>query len=185
MDSCKLDMQPLSEPNRSDWPARRLVTECTLRTQRRLNGKRALSEDANPHLLPQTPGSGTVKPPNAVPQNQAFTTHDPSRFLEQPCSARQAVPTPTPTPSCCEMTRHEVPAARSVATCPAFTATRGRPNCSPLTWRVAVLHAPTMSRRPEPNPTSGRNTHRWDGVLRSRMLLGLSTGVPNSGRREL
>ena len=61
------------------------------------------------------------------------------------------------------------------------------PAVSPSTVRAAVLHAPALPRRPEPNPASGRNTHRWDGVLRSRMLLGLSTACiqPRRGQRAL
>ena len=45
-------------------------------------------------------------------------------------SARTAVPTPMP--SCCEMTRHEAPVARSAATCLASTAVRRRPTRFPL-----------------------------------------------------
>jgi hypothetical protein len=40
------------------------------------------------------------------------------------------------------MTRHEEPAARSVATCAASTVARGRPTVSPSIGRVAVLHLP-------------------------------------------
>lgn len=68
------------------------------------------------------------------------------KFVARLCSARQAVQTPIP--SCAEMTRHEATAARSVATCAATTAARGRPDCSPLTWRVAVLH--THALKPTP-----------------------------------
>jgi hypothetical protein len=50
--------------------------------------------------------------PNSAPHNQTFTAQDSGRFLEGNWSARQAVPTPRP--SYCEMTFHEVPEARTV-----------------------------------------------------------------------
>ena len=40
-------------------------------------------------------------------------------------------------PSCCEMTRHEAPVARSAATCLASTAVRGRPNFLPFDLAAA------------------------------------------------
>ena len=68
--------------------------------------------------------------PIPAPWNQAFTAQDSGRFLEGLWSARRAVPTPMP--SSREMTFHEAPAARRVATCAASTAARGRPNRFPF-----------------------------------------------------
>ena len=71
---------------------------------------------------------------------------------------------PTPIPSCSEMTRHDVPAARSVATCAASTVARGRPN---RFLRLAMSRRTACTRSvpaTEPNPASGRNTRRWDDV---------------------
>jgi hypothetical protein len=44
------------------------------------------------------------------------------------------------------------------------------PNRFPFDWASRSAASPALPRRPEPNPASGRNTHRWDDV-------------PNSGRR--
>ena len=63
------------------------------------------------------------KRPIAASQNQAFTAHDSGRFLERLWRARQAVPTPMP--SSREMTFHEAPGARRVATWRGFTAIGG------------------------------------------------------------
>jgi len=73
--------------------------------------------------------------PIPAPQNQALARADSGEFLEGAWSARQAVPTPMP--SCSEMTFHEAPAARRVATCLASTAVRGRPNRFPLDLAAA------------------------------------------------
>jgi hypothetical protein len=75
-----------------------------------------------------------------------------------------------------------------VATCLASTAVLGRPNRFPFDWASRSAASPALPRHPEPNPASGRNTHRWDDVLRPRMLLGLrKAGVPSScsGQRGL
>ena len=61
--------------------------------------------------------------PISAPQNQALARADSGGFLEGGWSARQAVPTPMP--SSREMTFHEAPAARRVATWRGLTATSG------------------------------------------------------------
>jgi hypothetical protein len=58
----------------------------------------------------------------------------------------------------------------------------GRPNRFPLDCASRSAASPALSRHPEPNPAPGRNTHRWDGVVRSRMHLGLSTACPATPR---
>jgi hypothetical protein len=66
-----------------------------------------------------------------------------------------------------------VPIHRGTWTPQPFPSRTGESQCCVL---------PLLNRRPEPNPASGRNTHRWDGVPRLRLLLGLSTAYPASLR---
>jgi hypothetical protein len=80
--------------------------------------------------FPITPVSGRAKPAGSGAVESGTCEGGFWRVFGRGLGARQAVPTPMP--SSREMTFHEAPEARRVATCSGFTPARGRPNRFPF-----------------------------------------------------
>ncbi len=119
--------------------------------------------------------------PIPAPWNQALTRAASNGFLEGGWRARQAVPTPMS--SRYEMTCHEAPAARSVATCSASTTVRGRPNFLP--FALAATKPLRTRERMSSRSNSAMlakipNTSRPFGVEVSTPSCRLMNSMPNA-----
>jgi hypothetical protein len=99
---------------------RRARRQAELPDRQQVDAEKLLSPNA---ALPQTPVSGRAKQADCGPVESGTYERGFRRFLKGGWSARQAVPTPMP--SSREMTLHEAPEARRLATWRRLTATGG------------------------------------------------------------